>query len=155
MRNRTTWTPQVRAEFLEELSVLGSTASAAAAAGIAESVARYHRDTDPEFAEEWKAALARHDRSLMQQVRKMALDGVVVSVVKDADGRVVKEDRKFSERILVAYLRRMETGSWLDRVKVDNEHSGTVKHEHSGRIEVENLSPEQRRKARDFLASLN
>lgn len=147
-----TWTQQARAEFLEELGILGSASAAAAAAGIAVSVARYHRDTDPEFAAEWAAALDRVDRTLMRQVRKMALEGIVTKTVRDDHGNIQYEERKYSERLLLAYLRRMESGTWTERVAV--EQSGTVQHEHSGRIEVEKLTPEQRSRVRDLLESL-
>lgn len=150
----TTWTPQARAEFLEELSVLGSAKAAAAAAGVAESVARYHRDNDPEFAAEWAAALDRLDRTLMKQVRKMALDGIVTKEIRNDHGAVVVQERKYSERLLLAYLRRMESGTWTERVAVDQNVTGTVQHKHSGRIEVEQLTPEQQRAARAFLATL-
>lgn len=149
-----TFTPIARAEFLEELSVLGTAAAAAAAAGIPVSVARYHRDNDPEFAAEWQAALDRLDRTLMKQVRKMALDGIVTKEIRNDHGEVVVSERKYSERLLLAYLRRMESGKWAESVSVDTTHSGTVEHKHSGRIEVEKLTPEQSRAARAFLATL-
>lgn len=149
-----TFTPLARAEFLEELSVLGVANAAAAAAGIPLTVAIYHRQNDPTFAAEWAAALDRHGRTLMQQVRKMALDGLVVKEVRDAHGNVVVQERKYSERILLAYLRRMETGSWAERVAVEQTVTGTVEHTHRGRIEVEQLTQEQRNAARRFLATL-
>jgi len=155
MRNRTAFTPMARAEFLEELAVLGSMRSAAAAAGIASSVIDYHKAGDPTFAEDIADALDRHDRLLMQQVKKMALDGIVVAEVRNDHGVVIRQERKYSERLLLAYLKRQESGSWADRVQVNQTVTGKVEHQHSGRIEVESLSPEQRRKARDFLASLN
>jgi hypothetical protein len=67
---------------------------------------------------------------------------------------VVVQERKYSERLLLAYLRRMESGTWTERVAVDQTVAGTVKHEHSGRIEVEQLTPDQQRAARAFLATL-
>lgn len=134
--------------------MLGSAQAAAAAAGIPVSVARYHRDNDPEFAAEWAAALDRLDRTLMKQVRKMALDGIVTKEIRNDAGAVVVQERKYSERLLLAYLRRMESGTWTERVAVDNTHTGTVEHKHSGRIEVEQLTPDQQRAARAFLATL-
>lgn len=149
-----TFTPLARAEFLEELSVLGVANAAAAAAGIPLTVAIYHRQNDPTFAAEWASAIDRHGRTLMQQVRKMALDGLVTKEVRDAQGNVVVQERKYSERILLAYLRRMETGSWAERVAVEQTVTGTVEHKHSGRIVVEHLNQEQRNAARAFLATL-
>jgi hypothetical protein len=152
-RNRTSFTPLARATFLEELAVLGTVNAAAAAAGVHSRIFYYHREHDPSFADEWDEALQRHDRLLMQQVRRMALDGIVTKTIRDADGNVQYEERKYSERLLLRYLERMERGSWQPSAAVET--TGKVQHEHSGRIEVENLTPDQRRKARDFLASLN
>lgn len=152
---RTTFTPLARAQYVEELAILGTYRSAAAAAGIPSSVADYHRANDEGFAAECADALDRHQRLLMQQVKKMALDGIVTREIRNDAGVVVVQEKRFSERLLLAYLKRMESGSWADRVQVDQKVTGKVEHEHSGRIEVEQLTPEQRRRARDFLAALN
>lgn len=152
-RRRPTFTPVARAEFLEELALLGSTSAAAAAAGIPESVARYHRERDEEFAEECAAALDRHDRMLMRQVKKLAVDGVDEDIY-DRNGQVIGSRKRYSERMLLRWLERQATGSWAARGTVQHQVSGKVEHEHSGRIEVENLTPEQRKLARRFLATV-
>lgn len=151
MNNRTTFTAQARAEFLEELAVLGSANAAAAAAGISESVARYHRDADPDFAEECQRALDRHHRMLMQVVKKLGVDGVEEPIF-DRLGVEIGKKKRYSERMLLAWLARQETGSWAQRGTVKHEHTGEVKH--TGRIEVEQLTAEQQRHARRFLQSL-
>lgn len=150
-RNRTKFTPAARARFLQELARLGSINAAAAAAGLLGSTARYHMGADPEFKEEVDAALERHERRLMEQVEKLALEGVREPIM-DRQGNQVGERVRYSERMLLAWLRRQEANTWLERAKV--EHSGHIRHEHSGRIEVEELTPEQQRRARLLLQSL-
>jgi len=147
------WNPEVRASFLLALQRSGSVNAAAAAVGIYESVVRYHRDHDEEFAAECKRAMDLLAEELMGVVREHAVRGVITKEVRNDTGAVVVRERRYSERLLLAWLRKQESGSWTERVAVDQKHSGTVEHKHSGRIEVEHYTPEQRRKAREFLAS--
>lgn len=152
---RTTWTPEVQAAFLLALRRHGSMTAAAGSVGVHEGLARYHRDHDEEFALECDNAIAALDEELMAVVKEHATKGVVVREIRNDAGEVVVRERKYSEKLLLAWLRRQESGSWRDRGSVDVNHTGAVQHQHTGRIEVEQLTPEQRHKARDFLASLN
>lgn len=154
-RQRAKWTDEVRAAFLLALKRSGSLNAAAGAVNVPESVVRYHRDNNPEFADEIQQSLAALNEELMNVVREHAVKGMVVRTIRNDHGEVVVQERRYSERLLLAWLKRQESGSWADRVQVDQTVKGKVEHEHHGRIEVEQLTPDQRRKARDFLASLN
>jgi hypothetical protein len=154
-RQRAKWTEETRAAFLLALRRSGSVNAAAGAVNVPESVVRWHRNKEPEFAEECDQALAALNEELMGVVREHAVKGMVVRQIKNDAGEVVVQERRYSERLLLAWLKRQESGSWADRVQVDQKVTGKVEHEHSGRIEVEHLTPEQRRKAREFLATLN
>ena len=147
----TVFRDDVRAAFLLAYERSGSVNAAAASAGVSERVVRYHRDTDPEFRDEMAAALGRLDEEMMRQVKHLALEGVEEPIF-DKLGTQIGTKRRYSERVLLAWLKRLESGSWLDRQRV--EVAGTVQHEHSGRIEVADMTPEQRLAARRFLATL-
>lgn len=151
---RYVWTPEVQGAFLLALRRSGSMNAAAGAVGVHFSLVRYHRDRDPEFAAEIDVAKQAHEEELLNKLREWVTTGVVTKEFRDADGKVTMVERKVSERLLLAWLRRQESGTWHDKLAVDQTVSGTVKHEVSGRIEVEHMTPEQRRLARAFLASL-
>jgi len=145
----TTMTPEVRAAFLLALERTGAWKASCAAVGISYSTMKNCRDRDPEFADDCARALGRLEDQMMQQVKHLALEGVEEPIF-DRNGNEIGTRRKFSERVLLAWLRKQESGSWLDKGKVKVE--GSVEHQH--RVQVEDLTPKQRRMARDLLADI-
>lgn len=148
-RRRIVWTESLRAQFLESLSVLGTIRAAAAEAGVPSRSVLALRKSDPTFAEEIQDALDQHELALMRQVKALALDGLVTSRAYNDSGDVIAEERKYSERILLAFIRRMESGTWAPQKQV--EHTHTVRRP---ALSLDNLTPEQLRAARQLLATL-
>ena len=142
---------ETRGAFLLALERSGEYTAAAASVGVSYSCALDYRNRHPEFEEACKRARGRLIGELMASVRKMAIDGITVEEVVGADGKSRVLKKRFSERVLLKWLSRLER-KWGDKVQV--EQSGTVQHVHAGRIEVEQLTKEQRHAARRFLATL-
>lgn len=144
------FTPEVRAAFLVALRRTGVITAAAAAVGIAVRTINYHRHKDSEFDDQVAEALGLLDEEMMDQVRKLAIDGVIETLY-DKNGNEIGERRRYDSKLLLAWLRRQDTLSWAPQVHV----SGAIAHDHSHRVEAERrLTPEQRRAARAFLNTL-
>ena len=147
------FTDDVRAAYLQALEKLGTYSAAAAAVGICTATSINYRKKHPEFQRQCDGALGRLEGQLMETVRKLAVDGVQEPVY-DKNGEQIGSKRKYSPQMLLAWLKRHETGSWAEQRRLQVEHSGEVQHKHSGRIEVEQLTAEQKQAARRFLATL-
>ena len=83
----------------------------------------------------------------MRTFRKLAVEGVEKTTY-DKDGNVVAKTRVFSERLLLAWVKRHKPAEWGDKVQVDT----TV-------TEVKQIAPQDiprdaRRKLRIALAAL-
>lgn len=146
--------PKQREQFLQAVAELGSYQAAAGRVGVSYQVALRYRKSHPEFDQQCMSAKLVTQAEVTSQLRRLALDGVVEPIF-DRGGVQIGERRRYSERLLLAWLRRLESGSWLDRGKVEHTVAGKVEHEHTGRVQVEHLTPEQQRAARDFLRKLD
>ena len=107
-----------RAVFLEVLEHTGEVTAAAARAGVSRSCAYNTAKTDPEFADACEAALGRLDEERLKVFRRLAIDGVTKTTY-DKDGNVVAVTKVFSERLLLAWIKRHKPVEWGDKVQID------------------------------------
>lgn len=145
------FTPPKQALYLEALEQSGEVTAASSAAGVGRQCIYDRMKADPDFAALCEQAQSRLDARIMGTVQKLAIEGTTVYTY-GKDGQVATEKVVYSERILLAWLKRRNRAEWGDRVEVDQQVSGTVVHEQ--RIRVEDMSPEQLRAARAFVGTL-
>ena len=149
-----TFDAEKRGAFCLAMERTGEISAAAAAVNISRTTVYDAIKRDPEFAADVAKAKGRLLERLLGTAKTVAIEGIVEKFY-DKDGNVTREVRRYDTRVLLAWLKRLAP-EWGDRVKVDQkvEHTGTVEHQHSGRIEVEKMTTEQRDAARAFLATL-
>jgi hypothetical protein len=153
MGRKLQFTDRLKGEFLLELAKCGEYAAAAAAVGFSPKTVYAHRNQDPEFDEACTLARGRFYGELLETARKLAIDGIE-QIRLDREGNpVATGEKRFSERILLAWLRRTAPDEWSDRVKVDQRVAGKVEHEHA--IDPRTLTPDQRRCIRQLLSREN
>ena len=152
MRTRTPakFTPAVRAAYVEALGKLASHKAAAAHVGVAYCTAWKWRKKDPIFAAECEQALGEAYGELLHVARKLAIEGLVIETL-DKAGNVIKTERRYSERILLRMLARLDPAGWSDKLHVD---SKTTVELSDKRIKVEDMTPAQKRAARDYLRTV-
>lgn len=136
-----------RAVFIDALEQSGEVTAAAAVAGISRQTAYDTARKDPEFAEACEAALGRLDAERLRVFRKLAIEGVEKRTY-DKDGNVSSVTRVFSERLLLAWIKRHKPDEWGDKVQV--EQTVTDKRE----LSVRDIPREARLKLRAALAAL-
>lgn len=140
-----------KAAFVLAFERCGGEISAAAAAVKVSRVTVYtHLKNDPEFAEAVEQAEGRIDEMMMAQVKRLAIDGVEEPMF-DKTGKQVGVRRKYSERVLLAWLKRRNR-EWRDHLHVDKTVQGRVEHEH--RVTPRELPKEARNRVRDLLDTL-
>jgi hypothetical protein len=142
------FTERLRALFLEKLAELGNYGAAAAAVGVSYHTTLRYRKAHPEFQEQCDAAQLRLNRELVTAARQHCIEGMVVERVTDKNGNVT-EKRKYDTRVLLRWLARRMPEEWGDEKRVKIE--GEVQHEHSGAIELTDLSAKQQRLVRQLL----
>ena len=145
---QTRFTDELRGAFLLALARLGEVPAAAASVGVSKRTAYRHMAEDPDFKEACQIAVGRLTEELLTIARQIAIEGVVVEITTDPKTGKVTEKRKHDARLLEKWLKRF-LPEWKDTVKVDHEVSGAI--EHKGRIDVANLSTEQKRLVRRLL----
>lgn len=144
------FTPAVRAAYVEALARLASHKAAAAHVGVAYCTAWKWRKKDPELEAECENALGQAYGELLTVARKLAIEGLVIETL-DKAGNVIKTERRYSERILLRMLARLDPAGWSDKLQVDSKSTVEV---HDKRIKVEAMTPSQRRAARRFLETI-
>ena len=144
------FTPPRKEAFLEALKRCGVYTAAAASVGLAYHTVYRHRKQDPAFQEACDNALGRNYDELLSVARKLAVEGLVTETY-DKAGNVISSKMVYSERILLKMLARLDPAGWSDKVQVDQKVTGEIRTE---RIKVEDMTPAQRRAARQFLATL-
>jgi hypothetical protein len=147
----TKFTPAKQAAYLAALEETGEVSSSAALVKVSRQCVYDRMKADPEFLTACEEAQGRLDARIMATVRKLAVEGTTVYTY-GKDGKVATEKRVFSERVLLAWLKARHRERWGDKVEVDQNVHGTVVSEQ--RIRVEDMSPEQLRAARAFVATL-
>jgi hypothetical protein len=144
------FTADVRAAYVEALANLASHKAASAHVRVAYCTAWKWRKKDEEFAAACDDALGRAYGDLLKVARMLAIEGLVEETL-DKHGAVVTRKRKYSERILLKFLAKLDPAGWSDKVQVDS--TATVEIQDK-RIEVEKMTPEQRRAGRAFLKTI-
>ena len=112
------FTEERRAVFLAAIERHGETTAACAEAGVSRSCAYDTARKDPIFAAACEAAQGRLHARMMSRVEHLALDGVEKTTY-DKDGNKVAVTRVYSERLLLAWLKRQKREDWGDQMKVE------------------------------------
>ncbi len=141
---------KLKATFLSELERLGSYRAASASISISAATVLRHRKADPDFDDACEKALEKLTEKLVSKARELALDGALEQTF-DREGRVIRERRRYSEKILLRMLAARDPENFSETKKIDHNHSGSIDHDHKGSIKVEDLSTEQQRAARTLL----
>jgi len=141
------FTEEKRARFLACLEQTGEITAAAAVAGISRQTAYDTANREPAFAEAIEAALGRLDEERLRIFRKLAIEGVE-KVTYDKDGNVAARTRVFSERLLLAWIKRHKPQEWGEKIQVDQ--TTTERRE----LSVRDIPREARLKLREALAAL-
>lgn len=140
----------VRAAYVEALQKLASHKAASAAVGVHYTTSWKWRKNEADFAEACDRALGRSYGELLAVARKLAIEGLVVETF-DKAGNVVSRKRVYSERILLKFLAKLDPAGWSDKVQLDSKSTVEIRDK---RIRAEDMTPGQRRAAREFLATL-
>lgn len=144
---QTLFTAELKALFVAAYEDTGEKKAAAAAVGMTRQTIYNHLGTDPEFAAACEAARGRLLAVCVGQLRKLAIDGVKKTTY-DKDGKKVSETMIYSERMLLAWLKRLERDKWGDKIAVDQKV--TVKEE----TKPQDIPPHAREKLREALAAI-
>lgn len=152
----TRFTETKRAEFLLQLTRLGSYRAAAAAIGVHAITVMRYRQGHPDYQEQCQSAKDGLLKELVGTARRLAIEGVEEMVfgkdgkqLRDANGQPVVR-RKYSERVLLRWLARLDPDNWSDTVKVDQTVRGKVEHV-PGSFHPKDLSPRRRAAMREML----
>lgn len=116
------WTPAVRAAFLEALATFGTVRAALLAVRRGRSGAYALRSRDPEFSAAWDRALVDALGPLETMLLERAISGEHVRTVNLA-GRTVCEDHRFSDRLALRLLSRLDRRAAL-QVAAESLRSG-------------------------------
>lgn len=136
--------------FLSELERLGSYKAAAASIGVGVNTIYVHRKKDPRFEHECEQALNKLTKALNTVARKLAIEGVE-ELSYDRENRVIRRRVRYDTKILLRMLAARDPDNWSDTKKIEQTIKGRVDHEHSGSIDVRDLTPKQQRAAREML----
>ena len=97
-----TFTPAVKAVFLQVLADTGNVSVACRLCCISRDTAYGHRGTDPAFAVSWEEAKAIAADSLEAEARRRGVDGVNKPVYYK--GELVDTNKQYSDLLLVCLL---------------------------------------------------
>lgn len=110
--------------FLQHLAKTGKVLESAKAAGyVNTSMLHRLRKEDGEFARRWEEALEAAADALEDEAIRRAVDGVEEPVFYQ--GEVVGHVTKYSDALLMFYLRGIRPNKFRDNVKVEGNMSGT------------------------------
>lgn len=143
---------EAKAAFVLAYERTGEKKAAAAAVGVSRVTVYTHLAKDSEFREECERARGRLYGLIVEKLKHLAIEGVEKTTY-DKDGNVVAVTRTYEPRLMLAWLKRLEREKWGDQVKVDQNVRGQIDVKET-RVRVEDLTPDQRRAARDFLSTL-
>lgn len=144
-------TPERKALFIEKLAEFGVAEWAAveASPGAKGScISTFHdaAERDPEFADEWTAAMERGRMRVVREAYRRAVEG---DQTYGKDG--APTGKRYSDSLMGLILKSKQMGGQFTE-KQEIEHSGTV--ERGPDLGIADLSKKQRAKLRDFLATL-
>lgn len=138
-----------KAAFVLAYERSGEKKAAAAAVGVNRDTVYEHLAKDPEFKADCEAARGRLLETCIKRLKHLAIDGVTKTTY-DKDGVVVAVTKIYSERLLLAWLKRLERDKWGDKLRVDQKVSGIVEH----RTPITQVPREARNRLRDALDAL-
>jgi hypothetical protein len=116
--------------YLEALSNnCGQKTAAAKSAGVTVRTVQRLRASDPRFEQRESEALLMAMDVAEDEARRRAVDGVERIRRHTAKNGAVYEhiERKYSDRILLRLLERLETGSWRQKQQVEHSSGLTLK----------------------------
>lgn len=139
-----------KAAFVLAYERSGEMTAACAAIKISRVTAYAHLKSDPAFSEAIDEADGRLYETMMATVKKLAIDGVVKTTY-DKDGNKVSVTRVYSERMLLAWLKRRRREDWGDKLAVDQ--TVNAKHTHQV-LDPKKLPREARDRLREALEQI-
>lgn len=122
---QTQFTSELKAAFVLAYERSGEKKAAAAAVGMTRQTIYNHLGSDPEFAADCERARGRLLETCIERLKHLAIDGVLKTTY-DKDGNVVAVTKIYSERMLLAWLKRLERDKWGDKVAVDQKITAHV-----------------------------
>ena len=146
---QTQFDAEQKAAFVLAYERSGEKKAAAAAVGVTRQTIYNHLAKDSQFVADCEAARGRLLEKCISRLKHLAIDGVTKTTY-DKDGNKVSVTKIYSERMLLAWLKRLEREKWGDRVDVNQKVSGTVEH----RTPITQVPKEARTRLRDALAEL-
>ncbi len=108
--------------YLDELRKTGRKWAAEKAAGVARATVDRHFGIDPQFSEEYEAALEEFATKGLTSIEREAIEGHE-DVSYDSEGNVVRVRRVYETRLREMFLKKHDTG-YQEKQKI--EHSGEV-----------------------------
>lgn len=125
MANRTKFTDKKRAKFLSELSTIPNVSKAARAIGMSRRGLYDIRDIDEVFAQEWDDAVQEGIDAIEEELHRRAVDGIPEQHYRD--GKLVAELTRYSDTLLIFYLKSLRPDKYREKVGVDANVNVTVK----------------------------
>jgi hypothetical protein len=124
--NRTKWTAEKKAAFLDVIAHGGTATKAARAVGLARSRAFELRNEDPAFAEQWEAAWAEGTETMEDEGHRRATEGVTREKGVYHRGALVATEvvTEYSDTLLIFMLKGRKPETYRDNLNV--EHGGQV-----------------------------
>ncbi len=106
-----------REVFLAELAKDGNVSRSSLVAGIPPRTVYARKDSDPEFAAAWRAALEEHADSLEAAARLRAVEGTDKGVWHQ--GVLVGTEKQYSDSLLLAMLKAKRKREYGDASKIE------------------------------------
>ena len=122
MANRTIRTPEKVSAFLVALTETASVTASCEVAGIGRTAVYEWRDQDPDFRDQWEAALELGTDALEDEAVRRAREGTDEPVFYQ--GQQCGKVRKYSDVLLIVMLKARRGHKFRDQSSV--EHSGNV-----------------------------
>ncbi len=150
--------------YVFTLAELGNKTAAANGAGVSTSTVLSHRNKnsavyDPDFDAACEEAEREYNASVEREIHERALNGWQEPVFGGREkDRIVGHVTKKSERLLTTLAKRRMPEEYGDKVAVTQKGGGAAggsSTEIAPGVDIANLTPDQRRKLRDFLTAMD
>lgn len=139
-----------KAAYILAYERTGEVISAAAAVRVCRQTVYRHLNEDPEFAAAIHEAEGRLVETIVQKLKQLAIEGVETKHY-DKEGKLARVTRTYSERLMLAWLKRLRMRDWGDKLAVDQTVTGTVTHQS---IEPKDVPRVARNRLREALEAL-
>lgn len=124
---RKKWSPEKRTKFLDALRKTGNMSQAAQSVGMGSRHMYNLREKDKEFAADWEAVMEEYADTLESEADRRAVEGVHVKTYFDKDGKVIGEERRYSDTLLIFRLKGLRPEKYKERMA--SEVVSTVRYE--------------------------